>query len=71
MKRILYSTIIIAALSLFMTSCSEDWLDTNPTDQVGSADAFTTTGKALGALNGIHEACFSSGQTRAKPVKAP
>ena len=58
MKRILYSTIIIAALSLFMTSCSEDWLDTNPTDQVGSADAFTTTGKALGALNGIHRSMY-------------
>ncbi|MFZ2286171.1 MAG: RagB/SusD family nutrient uptake outer membrane protein [Bacteroidales bacterium] len=58
MKRLLYSTIIIAALSLFMTSCSEDWLDTNPTDQVGSADAFTTTGKALGALNGIHRSMY-------------
>jgi hypothetical protein len=58
MKRLLYSTLIIAALSLFMTSCSEDWLDTTPTDQVGSADAFTTTGKALGALNGIHRSMY-------------
>ncbi len=49
---------MIVALSLFMTSCSEDWLDTNPTDQVGSADAFTTTGKALGALNGIHRSMY-------------
>jgi len=49
---------MIAALSLIMTSCSEDWLDTVPTDQVGSADAFTTTGKALGALNGIHRSMY-------------
>jgi len=49
---------MIVALSLFMTSCNEDWLDTVPTDQVGSADAFTTTGKALGALNGIHRSMY-------------
>ncbi len=58
MKRLLYSTLIIAALSLFLSSCNEDWLDTVPTDQVGSADAFTTTGKALGALNGIHRSMY-------------
>ena len=58
MKRLLYSTLIIAALSLFMTSCSEDWLDTTPTDQVGSTDAFTTTGRAMGALNGIHRSMY-------------
>ncbi len=41
-----------------MASCSEDWLDTTPTDQVGSTDAFTTTGRAMGALNGIHRSMY-------------
>jgi hypothetical protein len=58
MKRKIYSTLLIAALALFMVSCSEDWLDTNPTDQVSSTSAFTTTTNAMQALNGIHRSMY-------------
>lgn len=58
MKRIINSSLIIAALMLFVTSCSKDYLDTFPTDQVSSEDAFTTTTSALSALNGIHRSMY-------------
>ncbi|MDZ7636201.1 MAG: hypothetical protein U5L72_17880 [Bacteroidales bacterium] len=59
MKRIIYSSLIVAALSLLMVSCSEDSIDTQPTDQVSAESAFTTTANALQALNGIHRIMFS------------
>ncbi len=59
MKRIIYYTMITAALSLFTVSCSEDYLDTFPTDQVSAADAFTTTTNAMQALNGIHRIMYN------------
>lgn len=43
---------------LFITSCSKDYLDTFPTDQVSSDEAFTTTTSALSALNGIHRSMY-------------
>jgi hypothetical protein len=64
MKRILFTTLTIAALTLFFGSCSEDYLNTVPSDQVGSADAFTTTGKAMGALNGIHRMMYRQHNSR-------
>ena len=64
MKRILYITLFIAALPMFFTACSEDYLNVVPTDQVGSADAFTTTGKAMGALNGIHRMMYRQHNSR-------
>lgn len=57
MKKILYFLFFISSLSL--TSCSEDYLDTVPTDQIGSDDVFTTTEKAWGAVNGIHRQMYS------------
>jgi hypothetical protein len=59
MKRIIYSTLIVAAFSLFMVSCSEDYLDTFPTDQVSADAAFTTTTNAMQALNGIHRIMYT------------
>lgn len=59
MKRIIYSTLFIAAFSLLMVSCSEDFLDTYPTDQVSASSAFTTTDNAMQALNGIHRIMYT------------
>ncbi|MBE0679529.1 MAG: RagB/SusD family nutrient uptake outer membrane protein [Bacteroidales bacterium] len=64
MKRITYRTIFIAALSLLMFSCSEDYLDTVPTDQVSATSAFTTTGNAMQALNGIHRMMYRQHNSR-------
>lgn len=58
MKKILYSTLFTAALALIFSSCSKDYLDTAPTDQVSSESAFTTTTNAMQALNGIHRSMY-------------
>ena len=64
MKRSLYTTLFIAALTLFFASCSEDYLDTVPTDQVSAVSAFETTGNAMQALNGIHRLMYSQHNSR-------
>lgn len=64
MKRIKYSTLFIAALSLLMFSCSEDYLDTVPSDQVSATSAFTTTSNAMQALNGIHRMMYRQHNSR-------
>ena len=45
----------IFGLSLAATSCSEDYLDTLPTDSVGAGEALATTANAAKAINGIAE----------------
>jgi hypothetical protein len=59
MKKIAYSTLIIAAITLLVVSCSKDYLETGPTDQVSSESAFTTTANAMQALNGIHRIMYT------------
>jgi hypothetical protein len=58
MKKILYSTLFIAAFVLIISSCSKDYLETTPTDQVSSESVFTNTANALQALNGIHRSMY-------------
>ena len=45
--------------SLAISSCKKDYLDTVPTDAVSSASAFTTTGNAMIALNGVHRLLYT------------
>ncbi len=59
MKKIIYSTLIIAALTVFLSSCGKDYLQTYPTDQVSAESAFTTTANAMQALNGIHRIMYT------------
>ncbi|TDB61801.1 RagB/SusD family nutrient uptake outer membrane protein [Arundinibacter roseus] len=51
------------ALGLLMlvsvSACKEDYLETAPTDQVSTVDAFKTTKNAWAALNGIHRIMYS------------
>ena len=70
MKRIIYSSLIVAALSLLMVSCSEDYLDTQPTDQVSAESAFTTTANAMQALNGIHRIMYSQWRNQGEAGEA-
>lgn len=50
-------------LSIFfaglISSCKQDFLETKPTDQTSTADAFSTTKNAWAAVNGIHRYMFS------------
>lgn len=54
MKRISLYTIAIAALLFISSACSEDYLETAPTDQVAEASVFANVTNAWGAINGIH-----------------
>jgi starch-binding outer membrane protein, SusD/RagB family len=58
MKKILYSFLLIAAVLLIPQSCSEDYLETNPTSSLSTETVFTTTQNAWAALNGIHRMMF-------------
>lgn len=43
-------------LCLSLTACSNDFLNTRPTDQLGQGDALGTQANVYAALNGIHRA---------------
>jgi hypothetical protein len=53
MKKILTKITLLGAL-VMVSACSEDYLDTLPTDAVPEELVFTTTKNAMTALNGIH-----------------
>ncbi len=50
---ILFIGIFVVGMSFFASSCSSDYLDTAPTNSVGTDDTFSTTANATKALNGI------------------
>lgn len=45
---------VLAAASLLMVSCSKDYLETSPTDDVAEGNIFSSTENSLMAINGIH-----------------
>lgn len=58
MKIIKY--IIIGLIGTFgISSCQEDFLDTNPTSAYGDVFVFSTAENGMAALNGIHRAMFA------------
>ncbi|GAB2797195.1 RagB/SusD family nutrient uptake outer membrane protein [Rhabdobacter roseus] len=59
MKNILKTGALGLALLLSLAACQEDYLETAPTDQVSTVDAFKTTKNAWAALNGIHRILYS------------
>lgn len=50
-------------LMFMVTSCSEDFLETRPTDAISSADALATAENMALVLNGIHRGLYSQSQT--------
>lgn len=61
MKKILFNILIVAGVLLLPQSCSEDFLEVNPTQSVSEADVFTTTTNAWAAINGIHRLLYQQG----------
>ncbi len=59
MKNPIKTGIAGLALLLSVSACQPDFLETAPTDQVSTVDAFKTTDNAWAALNGIHRMMFS------------
>lgn len=60
MRKHIFSVIAyMAAFFLLLTSCKQDYLETAPTDEVATADAFKNVNNAWAALNGIHRILYS------------
>jgi len=57
MKKYILFTIL--SLSLALSSCKKDFLDTYPTTSVASTDALASTKNAIAALNGIHRVMYT------------
>lgn len=59
MNKILKYVFGVVAGVAVLTSCSEDYLNTAPTDEVGTSTAFSTTANVANVLNGIAETMSS------------
>jgi hypothetical protein len=59
MKNIKISIMALMAVLLILpTSCSKDFLETRPTDQIDAASVFETIEGAWGAINGVHRTMY-------------
>ncbi|WP_288369629.1 RagB/SusD family nutrient uptake outer membrane protein [uncultured Algoriphagus sp.] len=65
MKKLLSKIFLLGAILSF--GCSEDYLDTLPTDAVSENLVFTTTTNAMTALNGIHRSMFIRYDSQGQP----
>jgi len=61
LKKINLLLLVIAIIT--MTSCSEDFLETKPTDAIASADALATADNMSLILNGLHRLLYAQSQT--------
>jgi hypothetical protein len=59
MRNISKVVFALAVMTLSVSSCSKDYLETAPTDQTAVATVFTTTTNAFAALNGMHRYMYS------------
>jgi hypothetical protein len=59
MKNIFNKGALAITLLLAVSSCKKDYLETKPTNQVATIDAFRTTKNGWAALNGIHRIMYS------------
>ncbi len=60
MKKYIY-TILLFAIALFTYSCSDDSLETAPTDSVAGPVIFATVDGAQVAMNGVYRMLYTSG----------
>lgn len=54
---------LFAILVIAMTSCSDDFLETKPTDAISAADALATADNMALIINGLHRGLYSQSQT--------
>ncbi|PQV45716.1 SusD-like starch-binding protein associating with outer membrane [Jejuia pallidilutea] len=55
--------LLLVLLAITVTSCSEDFLETKPTDAISAADALATAENMALILNGMHRTLFAQSQT--------
>lgn len=65
MKKFISKIILLGVILSF--GCSEDYLDTLPTDAVSENSVFTTTQNAFTALNGIHRSLYIRYDSQGQP----
>src|SRR3989339_1665606 len=59
MKKIkLYILAMMAGLLIIPASCSKDFLETRPTDQLAAGDVFNSLTGAWGGINGVHRSVY-------------
>ncbi|WP_343329278.1 RagB/SusD family nutrient uptake outer membrane protein [Polaribacter staleyi] len=51
--------LILGLLAVFVTGCSEDFLETTPTDSIAEADAFASVDNMFLVLNGLHRVMYA------------
>ena len=61
LRKINFMLLVIAAITI--TSCSEDFLETKPTDAISAADALAPADNMALILNGLHRGLYSQSQT--------
>jgi len=61
LKNIYIMLLVIVAITI--TSCSEDFLETKPTDAISAADALATADNMALIINGLHRGLYSQSQT--------
>ncbi len=61
LRKIKFMLFVIAAITI--TSCSEDFLETKPTDAISAADALATAENMALIINGLHRGLYSQSQT--------
>lgn len=59
MKNILKTIGILLVVVTLTNACSDDYLDTTPTEALSADDAFLTTKNAWSTINGIHRLLYS------------
>src|SRR5680860_1389729 len=60
-RKIKFMLFVIMAITI--TSCSEDFLETKPTDAISAADALATADNMALIINGMHRGLYSQSQT--------
>jgi len=61
LRKIKFMLFVIVAITI--TSCSEDFLETKPTDAIAAADALATADNMALILNGLHRGLYAQSQT--------
>ncbi len=60
MKKLrIYILVVAASMMMVPFSCTEDFLETRPTDQLSGNEVFTSISGAWGSLNGIHRSMYN------------
>jgi hypothetical protein len=54
---------LLIFVTLMMSACAEDFLDTKPTDAISSADALATEANMSLIINGMHRTMYAQSQT--------